>query len=533
MVRGAHGLLVVLHDQDRVPHVPQVGQGVEQAPVVARVQPDGGFVQHVEHPPELRPDLGRQPDALPLPPGERGRRAVERKIPYPDIDQEFQPVADLPEDLPGDPLLPRREGDGGEGVPGGRQRHPGVVGDGEAVDPDGATLGPQPRPPAGGAVLGPEQAVEFLPGAGVPGLPEQTPEPGTDSPLPLPTGEIGGAHRFRQLPERGRRVDPAPARQCEQGGLQVVGDPGVIDRKLHFGDAEARVGNEALRVEDRQLPHAVAVGAGAVARIEGEGAGLQGRHADAAFQARLALGKEALLDSERLDGHQPLGKFERLPNRRLQPAVDPGLDDDPVDHHLDRVVAGLGQGDRLFEFVHPAVHAHPQVPLLEEGFKQLPEFPLPVAHHRGHHHHPRPLRVFQDLLHDPVRRLRRDRLAAPGAVGAADGGEQQAGVVVDLGDGSYGGSGAAAGGLLLDADRGGEPLGAVQLRLFHPLQELPRVGRKRFDVAPLPLRVDGVESQAGFARPGQAGDDRQLVPRDFEADVTEVMLARSANDYLF
>src|SRR5581483_8860426 len=65
--------------------------------------------------------------------------------------------------------------------------------------------------------------------------------------------------------------------------------------------------------------------------------------------------------------------------------------------------------------------------------------------------------------------------------------------------------------------------------LLHHRQELPRVGRQRLDVAPLPFGVEGVEGQAGLARAGQAGDDDQLVARQVQRDVFEVVRARTAD----
>ena len=53
VVGALDGLLVVLHHQHRVAQVAQLRQRVEQAAVVARVQADGGLVQHVEHAAQL------------------------------------------------------------------------------------------------------------------------------------------------------------------------------------------------------------------------------------------------------------------------------------------------------------------------------------------------------------------------------------------------------------------------------------------------------------------------------------------------
>src|SRR6266550_3367955 len=68
-------------------------------------------------------------------------------------------------------------------------------------------------------------------------------------------------------------------------------------------------------------------------------------------------------------------------------------------------------------------------------------------------------------------------------------------VVVDLGDGAHGRAGILRRGLLLYGNGGRETFDRVHLRLFHLLEELTRIGRKRLDVATLALRVDRVEGE--------------------------------------
>ena len=73
---------------------------------------------------------------------------------------------------------------------------------------------------------------------------------------------------------------------------------------------------------------------------------------------------------------------------------------------------------------------------------------------------------MQDLLDDLVGRLRADRHAAGRAVRLAQPGEQDAQVVVDLGDGADRRARALAGRLLLDADRRREAGDVLDLRLL-------------------------------------------------------------------
>src|SRR5437763_13513922 len=60
MIGGAHGLLVVLDDDDGVAKVAQSAKRGEQPRVVALVQTDGRLIENVEHPDEARADLRRK-----------------------------------------------------------------------------------------------------------------------------------------------------------------------------------------------------------------------------------------------------------------------------------------------------------------------------------------------------------------------------------------------------------------------------------------------------------------------------------------
>ena len=134
-----------------------------------------------------------------------------------------------------------------------------------------------------------------------------------------------------------------------------------------------------------------------------------------------------------------------------------------------------------------------------------------------------------DALDDLVGGLAGDGAAAVGAVRLADGGVEEAEVVVDFGDGADGGAGGAGGGLLLDGDGGGEAVDGVDVGALHLVEELAGVGGEGFDVAALAFGVDGVEGEGGLAGAGEAGDDGEGVARDGDGDVAEVVLARSAD----
>ena len=81
----------------------------EQAVVVALVQADARLVEDVEDALQARADLRREADALCLAAGKRPRRARERQVVEPDIQEELQPRVDLLEDLACDLRLALRQ----------------------------------------------------------------------------------------------------------------------------------------------------------------------------------------------------------------------------------------------------------------------------------------------------------------------------------------------------------------------------------------------------------------------------------------
>ena len=84
-------------------------------------------------------------------------------------------------------------------------------------------------------------------------------------------------------------------------------------------------------------------------------------------------------------------------------------------------------------------------------------------------------------------------------------------------------------GFLLDRDRRAQTLDHIHIGLVHELQELARVGREALHVAALSFGIQGIEGQTRLARTTQAGDDDELVARNVEVDVLQVVRARTAD----
>ena len=106
---------------------------------------------------------------------------------------------------------------------------------------------------------------------------------------------------------------------------------------------------------------------------------------------------------------------------------------------------------------------------------------------------------------------------------------QELHVIVELGHRADRRARRAHGVRLIDGDRGRDAFDAVDLRLVHAVEELPRVGRERLDVAPLAFGVHGVERERRLARAADARDDDQLAERQVEIEGAEIVLPRAAD----
>src|SRR5690606_42089598 len=75
-----------------------------------------------------------------------------------------------------------------------------------------------------------------------------------------------------------------------------------------------------------------------------------------------------------------------------------------------------------------------------------------------------------------------------------------------------------------------EPVDVVDIRPLHHAEELAGIGAQTLHVAPLPLRIDGIEGEARLPRSREAGDDHQPLPGNVQIDVLEVVLPCPSND---
>ena len=171
VVRTEDGPLVVFHHDDGVTEVPEVEQGLQQPVVVALVQADRGFVQHIHHPHESGSDLGGQADPLGLAAGKGFRRTGQGQVVQSHIGEKSEAGPDFMHDLGGDLRASAFQFQGGKESERPIHRHGGDALDRVVADKHVARRPPEPAAAAGPAGAGAHVAGQFLPGRAGLGFP--------------------------------------------------------------------------------------------------------------------------------------------------------------------------------------------------------------------------------------------------------------------------------------------------------------------------------------------------------------------------
>ena len=363
-------------DDHGVALIPQVLQGVEQPLVVALVQSDRRFVQHVEHPGQPRPDLARQTNPLALTARQRVGLPRQGQVLQPHIDQESEPVPQLLQDRCRNlrMLFPQLPVEADDPRPGLGYRKIGEFPDVQPVQLDRKGLLPQPVSGAILAFAGIAVFLEILPhmaggGFQVAALKvrDDPLEPPPDRVGPIRVGvdeiDLGLARPVKQhLTELLRQVAPAPPGihaivpgqafdrlfMVDGAGIAPVGD-----RPLH--QHLCRVRNDESFVEEGLRSQPVAARAGTGRNIEGKEARLDLGNREAGHRTGELLREgDASLRAVGVNmlGHgKAVGAVECRPQRIGQTPADALLHDDPVNHEFNVVPEVLLQFRRLVEFM--------------------------------------------------------------------------------------------------------------------------------------------------------------------------------------
>ena len=553
------GVFIMFHDQHGVAQIAQAFQRGEQAIIVALVQADGRFIEHIEHAGQAGADLRGEADALGLAARERAGFAIEVEIIEADIVEEAEAFGDFLEDAIADGALFGREMIGDAARPAKRLADGAANcgGDGFAGDLDAERFGAEAIAVAdfaGGGGLVPLQLLADHSAFGIEALFEVADDAfeGFDNLIGLSavfeTQRDGAAAGAIEHGAGGfiRQIGPF-AFQGEAIGAADAGQHLQIIRRGRVGFGPRRdgalfqrervVGDNEIGIEMLFFAKTIAGRAGALRGVEGEQPRFNLGNGEAGDRAGEFFGeKDAALSFGRIgqrvcqfDEGEAFGQFQSGFEAFGEAGLEALLHRQPVYHHVDVVLVFLVERRGFLDGVELAVDLHAG----EAVFLKLRQFlailALAAAHDRSEQIEAGVFRQRHDAINHLADGLRRDRQAGGGRIGDADPRPQQAHIVVDLGDGGDGGARVLARRLLFDADRRGQALDMVNVRLGHHLQELAGVGGERLHIASLAFGIDGIKGEAGLAGTGQAGDHGERVLGQIDVDALEIMLPRAAH----
>ncbi len=537
-VGSADGFEVVFHHDHRVAGVAQPLEEGEQAVHVARMQPDGRFVEHVQRVHQLRAEGVGESDALGLAAAQRARGAVEREIAEPHVAEELHAVAGLAQHVAGHFAVEVGEGEAVDPFQEpvhGEFAHLGDVAPGDQhVQRLALQLGATASRADLRRLVLPQKDADVL----LVALLFEVREKGEHALEAFHAGVEQGVARLGGEVAPGRIHGDllAPGELGQRPALVVVARLGPrIDRAL--AQRALGVGHDQHFVILEHGAEPVAGGAGAARAVEGEelrrGAGRRGPVVGALepFGEPQAVWRRAGRLGEQ-DQAVALTLGERRAHRVGQPTAQIGVHGQPVHDH--QRLLGEGDvhelGEQLVEVLHGAVEAHPYEALRAEVLDH--HFVRDLVGH-VERERDREASAFGQRRDGVAHRLHRVGAHLASALRAhrvPKARPEQAQVVVDLGGGADRGARGLGGVLLFDGDGRRQAVYRVDVGLFHALQELARVGGQRFDVAALPLGVDRVEGERRLARSRRTGHHGDRPARDLEVEALEVVLAGAAND---
>src|SRR5260370_9127178 len=189
----------------------------------------------------------------------------------------------------------------------------------------------------------------------------------------------------------------------------------------------------------------------------------------------------------------------------------------------------LVQCDFVAQIINRAIHAHTYKAGTPHLIKDLFIFALTPRYQRRKQHDTRTLRQVDDRVDNLLEGLLAELASRVRTVWMADTSVQQAQVIIHLCHRADSRTRIVCRPFLIDRESRGEAIDMINIWLLHFIQELPRIGRQRLDIAALSFGKNGVKGQATLARAGKTRNDHQLVTRKSHIYIFEIMCAGTAN----
>ncbi len=469
----------MLDDDERVALVAELAQRVQQDLVVARMQADRRFVEHVADALQVAAELRGEPDALGFATRQARRRTIEAQVAEPDFLEKREAAADLADDVACDLRVAPRQRQPVDPAPRVGHRPLRDLDDRMRVERDRARGRVQPRAIAIRARL--------------------------------------VAHAFRFLLVGRQRLLTATV---------IPGEHRVVVRGALFAcerDAGADAGRApAVLAVVREHPRVQL----RVARAAHRACALDRQHLDRADAGgRMIVLHRIVQPVERREQmHHALAELERFVEHAPQFGLVVRRHDDVGHRQLDRMLAEAVELrpriDRHEFAVDPQMRAAARL----RPFREIRIHALAVDDERRKQPDVLAAMIAQQLRGDRFDGLRRDGRAVVDAMLQAELHVQQPQEVPDLGRGRDRALAPAARQPLLDRDGRRNAVHRIDFRAAGRLHDRARIRIQRFEVTALPFMEQDVERERRLAGTGHAGDHVELAVRDVDVERLQVVL---------
>ncbi len=181
------------------------------------------------------------------------------------------------------------------------------------------------------------------------------------------------------------------------------------------------------------------------------------------------------------------------------------------------------QFDLFVETVNNPVNAATKIPLLPQTGECVIVVSAFLRLQRSKEHYASAPEFLRQALHNLAARLGTGGDLAIRAIHFSDLSIDHAQIVVNLSNRADRAAGISSRSFLLDRDSGRKPFNLIHFRFLNVAEKLACVCGKRFNIPPLPLRVDRVECHGCLSGTRHPRKNHQFFPRDRERHVLQVM----------
>ena len=183
----------------------------------------------------------------------------------------------------------------------------------------------------------------------------------------------------------------------------------------------------------------------------------------------------------------------------------------------------------LFKRHHRFVNANTAVALGGELGKKGCKPLLHLPANGRHYHQTRPFGQLERLVDHGGNGLGLERHIVRRAIGGTRTGKEHTQMIGNLRHCPHSRSRIGRSAVLIDRNRGREPLDAVHVGTRHQLEELSCVDGKALDVAALAFRIKRIEGERTLPRPRKPCENNQATAREVDGDVLQIVRSSAPN----